>query len=316
MHAQPSDSLSFGRRHCLQRLSTFTGGAALAALLRDNASAAPAAAVSQEQDGAPGVHFAPRARRMISLFQSGAPSQLDLFEPKPGLEALHGTDLPDSIRQGQRLTGMTSAQEHFPVCASRYAFRQHGNSGAWVSELLPRTAEIVDDLCFVKSLHTEAINHDPAVTFLQTGAQLAGRPSMGAWLNYGLGTLNENLPAYVAMISGSGDQPLYDRLWGSGFLPSRYQGVKLRSTGDPVPFLSNPAGIDASTRRQMLDGLAELNRLRLEETGDPEIATRVVQYEMAFRMQTSVPELVDISQESQSTFELYGEDAREPGTYA
>ena len=315
MHATQPENMSFGRRHCLAQLSTFAGGAALTSLLRGNA-AAKADADPGNDDQSGGLHFAPRARRMISLFQSGAPSHLDLFDYKPGLEALQGTDLPDSIRQGQRLTGMTSAQERFPIAASKFAFRQHGASGAWVSELLPHTAKIVDDLCFVKTLHTEAINHDPAVTFLQTGAQLAGRPSIGAWLNYGLGSLNENLPGYVAMISGSGDQPLYDRLWGSGFLPSRYQGVKFRSTGDPVPFLSNPAGIDGSTRRQMLDGLAELNQLRLAQTGDPEIATRVAQYEMAFRMQTSVPELVDISQESESTFELYGEDAREPGTYA
>lgn len=314
MHAHTPDRVSFGRRHCLQRLSTFAGGAALASLLQRESNAAGTTGTAAA--GATGTHFAPRARRMIYLFQSGAPSQLDLFEHKPGLEALHGTDLPDSVRQGQRLTGMTASQERFPICATRYAFAQHGRSGAWVSELLPHTAKIADDLCFIKTLHTEAINHDPAVTFLQTGAQLAGRPSLGAWLAYGLGSLNDNLPAYIAMISGTGDQPLYDRLWGSGFLPSRYQGVKLRSTGDPVPFLSNPAGVDATARRQMLDGLAELNRLRLEETGDPEIATRVVQYEMAFRMQSSVPELVDISQEPQSTFELYGQDARKPGTFA
>ena len=313
MQIQTPDSVSFGRRHCLSQLSTFAGGVALASLLRDESSAAPATTVPV---GDSGTHFAPRARRIIWLFQSGAPSQHDLFDYKPGLEALQGADLPDSIRQGQRLTGMTSAQERFPIAASKFAFAQHGDSGAWVSELLPHTAKIVDDLCFIKTLHTEAINHDPAVTFLQTGAQLAGRPSLGAWLNYGLGSLNENLPAYVAMISGSGDQPLYDRLWGSGFLPSRYQGVKFRSTGDPVPFLSNPSGIDSSTRRRMLDGLAELNELRLAESGDPEIATRVAQYEMAFRMQSSVPELTDISGESESTFELYGDDARQPGTYA
>jgi hypothetical protein len=314
MQSLPIQQARFGRRHCLKQVSTFDSGAALAALLRDNASAGATSTAGAET--VPGVHFAPRAKRMVYLFQSGAPSQLDLFDYKPGLAALQGTDLPDSIRQGQRLTGMTSKQERFPIAASKYKFQQHGESGAWLSELLPHTAAIADDLCFIKTLHTEAINHDPAVTFLQTGAQLAGRPSMGAWLSYGLGTLNENLPAYVAMISGTGDQPLYDRLWGSGFLPSRYQGVKLRSTGDPVPFLSNPAGIDESARRQMLDGLAELNKLRLDETGDPEIATRVVQYEMAFRMQSSVPELVDISQEPESTFELYGEDARKPGTFA
>ncbi|MBL8848763.1 MAG: DUF1501 domain-containing protein [Planctomycetaceae bacterium] len=315
MHAPNSTGVNFGRRHCLQRVSTFAGGAALASLLRDDATAAATSPVTGDSTVA-GLHFPARAKRMVYLFQSGAPSQLDLFEHKPGLAALQGTDLPDSIRQGQRLTGMTSSQERFPVAATKFKFAQHGRSGAWVSELLPHTAGIVDDVCFIKTLHTEAINHDPAVTFLQTGAQLAGRPSLGAWLAYGLGSLNDNLPAYVAMVSGTGDQPLYDRLWGSGFLPSRYQGVKLRSSGDPVPFLSNPAGIDPMARRQMLDGLAELNGLRLEETGDPEIATRVVQYEMAFRMQSSVPELVDISQEPQSTFDLYGEQARKPGTFA
>jgi hypothetical protein len=261
-------------------------------------------------------HIAPRAKRIIYLFQSGAPSQLDLFDYKPQLEKWHNTDLPDSIRQGQRLTGMTATQDRFPIAASKFRFDRHGASGAWVSELLPETAQIVDELCFVRTLHTEAINHDPAVTFLQTGAQLAGRPSFGAWLNYGLGSTNDNLPAFVAMISGTGDQPLYDRLWGSGFLPSRYQGVKLRSVGDPVPFLSHPAGLSAETRRRMLDDLAAFNRRKLEETSDPEIATRIAQYELAFRMQTSVPELVDLASESPHTFELYGDDARTPGTFA
>jgi hypothetical protein len=211
---------------------------------------------------------------------------------------------------------MTATQERFPIAASKYKFARHGQSGAWLSELLPHTAQIADELCFIKTLHTEAINHDPAVTFLQTGAQLAGRPSIGSWLAYGLGSLNDNLPAYVAMITGTGDQPLYDRLWGSGFLPSRYQGTKLRSVGDPVPFLSNPAGVDQSTRRRMLDDIGALNRMKLEEAGDPEIETRIAQYELAFRMQTSVPELVDISQESEQTFRLYGDDARKPGTFA
>src|SRR5262245_13492532 len=252
MQADRAQQVTFGRRHCLQRLSTITGGAALATLLQRDSAARAGATVAATTAAPPGPHFAPPAKRLVYLFQAGSPSQLDLFEHKPGLEALHGTDLPDSIRQGQRLTGMTASQERFPIAATKFQFAQHGRSGAWVSELLPHTARIVDDLCFIRTLHTEAINHDPAVTFLQTGAQLAGRPSMGAWLAYGLGSLNENLPEYVAMVSGTGDQPLYDRLWGSGFLPSRYQGVKLRSTGDPVPFLSNPAGVDGDTRRQML----------------------------------------------------------------
>jgi hypothetical protein len=211
---------------------------------------------------------------------------------------------------------MTATQDRFPIAASKFRFAQHGESGAWVSELAPHVAGIVDDLCFIRSMHTEAINHDPAVTFFQTGAQLAGRPSIGAWLAYGLGSLNADLPAFVAMISGTGDQPLYDRLWGSGFLPSRYQGVKLRSVGDPVPFLSNPPGIDAATRRRMLDDIGALNRAHLAEAGDPEIATRIAQYELAFRMQASVPELVDISREPEHIFQLYGEDSRKPGTFA
>ena len=295
-----------GRRQWLCDMSSLTGAAARASLLGSVTKSIAAAAA--------GVR--PRARRVIYLFQSGAPSQLDLFDYKPGLADRQGTDLPDSIRQGQRLTGMTATQERFPVAASKFPFRQHGESGAWLSDLLPHTAKIADELCFLKTMHTEAINHDPAVTFFQTGAQLAGRPSIGAWLTYGLGSMNEDLPAYVAMISGSGGQPLYDRLWGSGFLPSRYQGIKLRSVGDPVPFLSNPEGVDEGTRRRMLDDLAELNRLRLGVVGDPEIATRISQYELAFRMQSSVPELVDVSQEPESTFELYGEDARQPGTFA
>jgi hypothetical protein len=221
---------------------------------------------------------------------------------------------------GQRLTGMTSRQERFPVAPSLFKFARHGKSGATVSELLPHTAKIVDELCFVKSMHTEAINHDPAVTFFQTGAQLAGRPSIGAWLSYGLGSVSKDLPAFVVLISqGSGnpnDQPLYDRLWGSGFLPSKYQGVKFRSHGDPVLYLSNPDGVSAATRRRMLDDLAKMNQLKLEQTGDPEIATRVAQYEMAFRMQTSVPELTDVSKEPKATFDLYGDDARTPGTFA
>jgi hypothetical protein len=271
--------------------------------------------------GLPGLpHFPAKAKRVIYLFQSGAPSQMDLFDYKPGLRDLRGTELPDSIRAGQRLTGMTSRQESFPIAPSKYRFARHGQSGAWISELLPHLAKSADRLCFIKSMHTEAINHDPAVTFFQTGAQLAGRPSMGAWVSYGLGSDNQNLPAFVALISqGSGnpnDQPLYDRLWGSGFLPTRYQGVKFRSVGDPVLFLSNPDGLGAATRQRQLDDLARLNRMKLEEAGDPEIATRIAQYELAARMQLAVPELTDLSKETEATFELYGPDSRKPGTYA
>jgi hypothetical protein len=294
--------------------------AALASLLADDGHCA--APPTREYDGAlTGLpHFKAKAKRIIYLFQSGAPSQMDLFDHKPKLAGLHSKELPDSIRKGQRLTGMTATQSSFPVAPSKFKFAQHGDSGAWLSELLPHTAKVADRLCFIKTMYTEAINHDPAVTFFQTGAQLAGRPSIGSWLAYGLGSAGRDLPAFVVMISrGSGnpvDQPLYDRLWGSGFLPSSYQGVKLRSGRDPVLYLSSPKGIDRDTRRRQIDDLSKLNRLRLSDVGDPEINTRIGQYEMAFRMQSSVPELTDLSREPKSTFDLYGEDARKPGTYA
>jgi len=244
---------------------------------------------------------------------------MELFDYKPRLEEFHGQDLPESVRMGQRLTGMSASQSSFPVVPSKFQFARYGNSGAWVSDLLPYTAKIADQLTFIKSLHTEAINHDPAVTFIQTGSQIAGRPSIGAWLSYGIGCETEDLPAFVVMISpgkGTGGQPLYDRLWGSGFLPSRYQGVKFRSVGDPVLYLSNPEGFDAADRRRFLDALGKINQMNYEGFGDPEITTRISQYEMAFRMQTSVPELTDLSKEPARTFELYGEDAKTPGTFA
>jgi hypothetical protein len=301
------------RRHFFGLGSTGIGVAALAGLLNGDLQAAG--------EALPGMpHFPPRAKRVIYLFQSGAPSQMDLFDYKPRLAEFRGSDLPESIRMGQRLTGMTATQSTFPVAPSLFKFAQHGNSGAWVSELMPHTAKMVDQLCFIKSMHTEAINHDPAVTFFQTGAQIAGRPSIGAWLSYGLGSENQDLPAFVVMISrGTGnpnDQPLYDRLWGSGFLPTKYQGVKFRSVGDPVLYLSNPPGLSAEDRRRFIDDLSKLNHLGLDEFGDPEIFTRISQYEMAYRMQTSVPELIDLSKEPARTFELYGPDARRPGTFA
>jgi hypothetical protein len=309
----------FSRRDFLTSTGGGLGLAALATLLKQDA--ARASDGSAPAGGLPELpHFAPKAKRVIYLFQSGAPSQMDLFDYKPRLADLRGTELPDSIRQGQRLTGMTSTQASFPTAPSKFKFSRHGASGAWLSELLPHTARVADRLCFIKSLFTEAINHDPAVTFFQTGAQLAGRPSIGSWLSYGLGSENADLPAFVAMISqGSGnanDQPLYDRLWGSGFLPTRYQGVKFRAGGDPVLFLSNPQGLAAEARRRTLDDLARLNELKLAETGDGEIATRIAQYELAYRMQTSVPELADVSQEPQHVLDLYGPDAKKPGTYA
>ncbi len=307
-------SLLLTRRQFFGRQATGIGTAALAALLAGKANAAPKA----EGLGLPGLpHFAPTAKRVIFLFMSGGPSQMELFDYKPGLSKRHGEDLPASIRKGQRLTGMTSTQDSFPVVESRYSFKQHGQSGAWVSELMPHTAGVVDDLCFLKSMQTEAINHDPAITFFQTGAQLAGRPSMGAWITYGLGSESEDLPGFVVLITkGTGGQPIYDRLWGSGFLPTRYQGVKFRSIGDPVLYLSNPPGFDGGKRRIYLDALRRLNEIKLEAFGDPEIDTRIAQYEMAYRMQSSVPELTDLAAEPASTFELYGEDARQAGTFA
>ena len=265
-----------------------------------------------------GADVAKKAKRVIYLFQHGGPSQLDLFDWKPGLARVRGQNLPESIRMGQRLTGMTAYQANFPTAPTVFKFAQHGQSGAWLSELMPHTAKIADELCIMKSLHTEAINHDPAVTFFQTGFQLAGRPSIGSWLAYGLGSENKDLPAFVVMISqGRGNsQALADRMWGSGFLPTKYQGVKFRSGRDPVLYLSNPEGYDATARRRYLDDLGALNQIKLEEQQDPEIATRIAQYEMAFRMQSSVPDLADLSKEPDSTFEMYGADARRPGSFA
>jgi hypothetical protein len=307
------EQLLMTRRHFFSRCGTGMGAAALALLMKESGLA--------QQAGVPGLpHFAPRAKRVIYLYQSGAPSQLDLFDPKPHLEKYRGQNLPGSIRMGQRLTGMTAFQSSFPTAPSAFKFAQHGKSGVWLSELLPHTARHADDLCFIKSMRTEQINHDPAATFIMTGFQLAGRPSMGAWLSYGLGSENQDLPAFVVMVSrGTGntdDQPLYDRLWGSAFLPAKYQGVKFRSGADPVLYLSNPPGIDGAARRRYLDDLAKLNQLQQQATGDAEIGARVAQYEMAFRMQTSVPELTDLSKEPEKTFERYGPDARRPGTYA
>ncbi|MCB1020272.1 MAG: DUF1501 domain-containing protein, partial [Acidobacteria bacterium] len=250
----------------------------------------------------------------------GAPSQMDLFDYKPTLDKFRGQELPDSVRQGQRITGMTSGQKSLPVARSIFKFQQYGESGAWLSELLPHHQKIVDKVTFIKSMHTDAINHDPAITFIQSGSQQPGRPSMGAWVSYGLGSENQNLPAYVVLVSGpsilNNSQPLFSRLWGPGFLPSRYQGVKFRSSGDPVLYLSDPPGLSRPARRRMLDALGQLNEMKAQDYGDPEIETRIAQYEMAYRMQSSVPELMDLSDEPESTFQLYGEDARKPGTYA
>ena len=302
------------RRQLLRRSAASIGAAALASLMSPQiigASTSPRAAVLP--------HHRPRARRVIYLFESGAPSQVDLYDYKPGLDKLHGTELPASIRGDQRLTGMTANQESFPVARHIAPFRRRGESGIWMSELLPHIGSIVDDLCFVRSVHTEAINHDPAITFFQTGSQQPGKPSLGSWVSYGLGSEGQDLPAFVVLVSRNNyaaAQPLYSRLWGSGFLPTAYQGVKLRSTGDPVLYLSDPSDPSQSTRRRMLDGITRMNRLRRQEAGDPEIETRIAAYEMAYRMQMSVPELTDMSDEPDSTFELYGQTARIPGTHA
>lgn len=262
-------------------------------------------------------HFVPKAKRVIYLFQSGAPSQLDLFDHKPLLNKMNGKELPDSIMGTQRLTGMTAGQTSFPMAGSVFDFKQHGQSGAWVSELMPYTSKIVDELCFIKSMYTEAINHDPAVTFLQTGSQLPGRPSIGAWLSYGLGTDNKNLPEFVVLLTKDKyGQPLYSRLWGNGFLPSQHQGVQFRSGKDPVLYLDNPPGVTQENRKIQLQHLGELNKIQHQDIGDPEILSRMKQYEMAFRMQTSVPEVMDVSDEPDYIFDLYGEDSRTPGTFA
>ncbi len=264
-------------------------------------------------------HFKPKAKRVIYLFFSGGPSHIDMFDYKPALQKIHGMELPDSIRNGQRLTGMTSGQSSFPCVAPMFEFKRFGQMGTWVnSDLLPHIGSIVDEISIIKTVNTEAINHDPAITYINTGTQQLGHPSLGAWLSYGLGSPNRNLPGYIVMISkGRGQsQALYSRLWGSGFLPSKFQGVKFRSSGEPVLFLTDPSGVNRSSRRAMLDAVAEINRTRFAEMGDPEIETRIAQYEMAFRMQTSVPDLTDVASEPESVTSMYGPDATKPGTFA
>ena len=315
-------TLSMTRRHFFRRSTAGValGIPALAALLAKDGFAATNG-FDPKTGGLLGFpNFPAKAKRVIYLHQSGAPSQIDLFDHKPNLAKWKGTDLPESIRMGQRITGMTYGQSTLPVAPSIFNFRPAGESGVTLSELLPHTAKIVDDIALIRTVYTDAINHDPAITFIQTGFQQPGRPSMGSWVSYGLGSENQNLPAFVVMISQANalnvDQPLFSRLWGNGFLPSKYQGVKFHAGGDPVLYLSNPPGISPTTRRRMLDGVAKLNRLLAEKYGDPEIEARVSQYEMAYRMQTSVPDLMDLSKEPASTFELYGPDSRKPGTYA
>lgn len=263
-------------------------------------------------------HFLPKVKRVIYLFQSGAPSQLELFDYKPKLKEMFGQELPDSVRGSQRLTGMSSGQRSFPLAFGKFEFARHGNSRAWISDLLPYHAQVADELCFIKSMHTEAINHDPAVTFVQTGSQQAGRPSFGSWVSYGLGSENENLPTFCVLLSRAleGDQPLYAKLWGNGFLPSEHQGVMFRSGKDPVLYLNDPAGIDRTSRRRMLDYLGKLHQQQFAQVLDEEVNSRVSQYEMAYRMQASVPETMDVSKEPDYIYDMYGEDARKPGTFA
>ncbi len=314
---------TMSRRYFFGKTATGMGAAALASCLNPNLFGAEIAK-SQAMDGGGGVisqlHRVPRAKRVIWLFMADGPSQLDLWDYKPGLQEWFDKDLPESARNGQRITTMTSGQARFPIAPSLFKFNQHGESGAWVSELLPHMAGVVDDISIVKSMQTDAINHDPAITFIQTGSELPGRPSLGAWLSYGLGSPNRDLPSYVVLISriasGSQTQALFSRLWGSGFLPTRHQGVSLRSSGDPVLYLSNPPGVDQEGRRSMLDGLAALNQQKFADVGDPEITARIAQYEMAFRMQTSVPDLVDLSDESQHVLEMYGPEVNQPGSFA
>ncbi len=309
------------RRTFFKSTGLAAGRIALASLMLPGLFGAAAAPRSHAHPALPGLpHFAPKARRLIYLFMNGAPSQIDLWDYKPKMQALFNADLPDSIRNGQRLTTMTSGQKRFPVAPSIYQFAPHGECGTLVSELLPHTAQTVDDLCVVKTVYTEAINHDPASTYILTGNQIPGKPSLGAWLSYGLGSEADNMPAFVVMTprwSAKRDaQAIYQRLWGAGFLPSQHQGVALRPAGDPVLYLDNPPGVDAAARRAMLDGLAKLNQANFERTGDPEVETRISQYEMAFQMQTSMPELTDISGEPSSVLDLYGPDATKPGTFA
>lgn len=299
-------ALSVNRRHFFKRSATGIGAIALSQLLGQSAKA-------REQK----TDFAPKAKRVIYLFQSGGPAQQDLFDHKPMLRVMNGKQLPPEVRGEQRLTGMSTHQSSIPLAGSQFEFKQYGKSGAWLSDLLPYHRDIVDDVCFVKSMHTEAINHDPAITMFQTGSQIAGRPSLGAWLSYGLGSENENLPGFIVLASaGQGGQPLYSRLWGAGFLDSKYQGVRFRSGKDAVLYLSNPDGVSPKRRRALIDRINSLNQHQFEKELDPEIESRIAQYEMAYRMQTSVPEITDLSDEPESTFKLYGEDAKKPGTFA
>ena len=308
---------NYTRRDFLTRTSLGLGALSLSSLIGPNQLLGGTATNSMGGGILGQPHFAPKAKRVIYLFQSGAPSHLDLFDYKPMLNKMNGQELPDSVRQGQRLTGMTAGQASFPCAGSIFDFKQHGESGATMSNLMPYTSKVVDELCFVKSMYTEAINHDPAITFFQTGSQLPGRPSIGSWVSYGLGTDNENLPSFVVLVTkNKRGQPLYSRLWGNGFLPSEHQGVQFRAGKNPVLYLTNPPGVDPISREQQLKDLEKLQLKSFDEFEDPEIKARIAQYEMAFRMQTSVPDVMDNSSEPDYIYDMYGEDSRVPGTFA
>ncbi len=308
------------RRQFLGRGVNAVGWAALASLL-GHGSKATAATDFKRIGGVPALpHFAAKAKRVIYLHMVGGPPQMDLFDYKPVMADWYDKDLPDSVRMGQRLTGMTAKQKRFPIAPSKYQFSQNGESGMWVSELLPSTAKMVDDMCFVRSMHTDAINHEPAITMMQTGNMNAGRPCLGSWLSYGLGTENQNLPTFVVLVAKPTNneqlQAISGRLWSSGYLPGEYAGCSFRTAGDPILFINNPAGVPEEIRHETIEGLNALNELNYKAVGDPETHTRIEQYEMAFRMQSSVPDLTDFSKEPESTFRLYGEEAKKPGTFA
>jgi hypothetical protein len=306
------------RRQFFSRGANAVGWAALASLAGGNRSGAWAA--TADAAGPNLTHFAPKAKHVIYLHMVGGPAQMDLYDYKPTMQEWFDKDLPETIRNGQRLTTMTSGQARFPIAPSKYKFEQHGKSGMWVSELLPWTAKMVDDMCFIRSMHTEAINHEPAITNMQTGNQITGRPCLGAWASYGLGSLNDNLPTFVVLVAKPSNteqiQAISARLWQSGYLPNEHSGVSFRSSGDPILYINNPAGVPADVRRQTLDGLAQLNEMTYRRVGDPETHARIQQYELAFRMQSSVPELTSMADETPATYELYGEEAKKPGTFA
>lgn len=307
------------RRQMLAKSARGFGAVALASLLGDVALGKDKNPTQKNAHGLP--HFAPKAKRAIYLHMVGAPPQMDLYDYKPMMKQFYDKDLPDSIRRGQRLTTMTSGQARFPIAPSVFKFTQHGPAGAWISEVLPHTAKMAGELAIIRSMHTEAINHEPAITFIQTGNQIPGKPCLGSWIAYGLGSMNENLPTFVVLNATHSDaranvQAISARLWSSGFLSAEYAGVALRSSGDPVLYLNNPAGVDGTIRRRMLDGLNQLNQMQYARTADPETQARIAQFEMAFRMQTSVPELTNFSKEPESVYKMYGEDAKKPGTFA